>query len=89
MYVRVSIDGRPFIYCPLVYVDGDAPLAMGREVLGFPKKIAQIEATAAPSGPAIFTVERPARKRLLTVTFTADKQRLPRSLTFSDRLPSV
>ena len=73
MYVRVSIDGRPFMYCPLVYVDGDAPLAMGREVLGFPKKIARIETAAEPSGPAIFTVERPARKRLLTVTFTADR----------------
>ena len=77
MYVRVAIDGRPYMYCPLVYVNGDAPLAMGREVLGFPKKIAHIEHALARSGPAIFTVERPARKRLLTVTFTADRAASP------------
>lgn len=77
MYVRVSIEGRPFMYSPLTYVDGDAPLAMGREVLGFPKKFAKLEKSVAPSGPVIFTVERPARKRLVTVTFTPDRAASP------------
>lgn len=77
MYVRVAIDRRPFMYCALAYVDGDAPLAMGREVVGFPKKLAVIETSTAPSGPVIFTVERPARKRLLTVTFSADRAATP------------
>lgn len=77
MYVRVSIEGRPFMFCPLTYVTGDAPLAMGREVLGFPKKIARIEVETAPSGPVLFTLERPDRKRLLTVTFTADRAASP------------
>ena len=77
MYVRTSIAGRSFMYCPLVYVNGDAPLAMGREVLGFPKKLAQIELVTAPSGPTIFTVERPLRKRLLTITFQPDRAASP------------
>ena len=77
MYVRVAIAGRAFMYCPLVYVNSDAPLAMGREVLGFPKKLAQIELDMATSGPTLFTVERPARKRLLTVTFTQDMAAAP------------
>ena len=72
MYVRCLIDARPFMHCVLAYVDGDAPMAMGREVIGFPKKLASFETATTPSGPAIFTVERPLRKRLLTVTFTAD-----------------
>jgi acetoacetate decarboxylase len=78
MYVRVAIGGRPFMYCALAYVDGDAPLAMGREVLGFPKKLAKIELERLPSGPVIFTVERPARKRLLTMSFTADRAADPK-----------
>ncbi len=77
MYVRVVIDGRPFMHCVLAYVDGDAPLVMGREVIGFPKKLACIDASTAPSAPALFTVERPARKRLLTVTFNADRAASP------------
>jgi acetoacetate decarboxylase len=31
------------MFCPLIYVDSDAALCAGREIWGFPKKLAQIE----------------------------------------------
>jgi len=35
-----GVDG---MFCPLIYVDSDAALCAGREVWGFPKKLANIE----------------------------------------------
>lgn len=35
-----GVDG---VFCPLIYVDSDAALCAGREVWGFPKKLADIE----------------------------------------------
>jgi acetoacetate decarboxylase len=35
--------GAPGMFCPLIYVDADAALCAGREIWGFPKKLAHIE----------------------------------------------
>lgn len=35
--------GRPAAHCPFMLVDDDASLIMGRELLGFPKKMGQID----------------------------------------------
>lgn len=43
--VLASVDrnGTPGMFCPLIYVDSDAALCAGREIWGFPKKLAHIE----------------------------------------------
>ncbi|HUY23336.1 MAG TPA: acetoacetate decarboxylase family protein [Acidimicrobiales bacterium] len=35
-------NGAPGMFCPLIYVDSDAALCAGREIWGFPKKLAHI-----------------------------------------------
>lgn len=41
--VGCSWQGTFGLYCPFIYVDSDAALAAGREIWGFPKKIADID----------------------------------------------
>ena len=36
-------NGRPYSYCPYIWVDTDEALASGRELLGFPKKLATFD----------------------------------------------
>jgi acetoacetate decarboxylase len=40
--VGVNYKGRAGLFCPLIWVDSDAALAAGREIWGFPKKMANI-----------------------------------------------
>jgi acetoacetate decarboxylase len=52
--VEVVFDGKPFNYCPYIFVDNDAALARGW-TQGFPKKLGSIYQTrtfAAPSAAA-------------------------------------
>ena len=53
-------------------------MAAGRELWGWPKKLADCRFEAGGSGPGdrdgiLFTTERPAGKRLLTVTMTPER----------------
>jgi acetoacetate decarboxylase len=78
MLIRVSFEGEPYTFCPFIYVDNDAALACGRELWGFPKKFAKMAYhRPAPDLPfceqMMFTVERPAGKRLLTVTMNPER----------------
>jgi acetoacetate decarboxylase len=78
MLIRVSFEGEPYTFCPFIYVDNDAALACGRELWGFPKKFASMgyssPAGGSPFGEQMmFTVERPAGKRLLTVTMNPER----------------
>jgi acetoacetate decarboxylase len=78
MLIRVSFEGEPYTFCPFIYVDNDAALACGRELWGFPKKFAAMSyaspAAGSPFGEQLmFTVERPAGKRLLTVTMNPER----------------
>ncbi len=64
--VPVRVDGMAGNYVPYIYVTTDEALIAGREIAGFPKKIAQIEwdrvdgrirGSVARWGKTIFTVE--------------------------------
>ncbi|MCP3397204.1 MULTISPECIES: acetoacetate decarboxylase family protein [unclassified Bradyrhizobium] len=64
--------GETGFYIPYIYVTAnDAALASGREALGAPKKFAHIALTRE-SGLIQGTLERPAGKRLLTITAQPD-----------------
>ena len=87
MLVRVSFEGEPYTFCPFIYVDNDAALACGRELWGFPKKLARMgyarPAAGEPFGEQMmFTVERPAGKRLLTVTMNPERLAAPEEVSF-------
>ena len=41
--VSSSFNGIDGLYCPLIYVDSDVALCAGREIWGFPKKMAEID----------------------------------------------
>ncbi|MCL4443890.1 MAG: acetoacetate decarboxylase family protein [Actinobacteria bacterium] len=41
--VGVMRNGNPALYCPLIYVTSDTALCAGREIWGFPKKLAVID----------------------------------------------
>ncbi len=65
--IRCAFDGVPHSYIAHIVVDTVPPLVGGREIWGFPKKIAHItfeEEQELVSG----TVERPAGVRLVTAT---------------------
>lgn len=44
--VPVEADGRRLLYSPYLLLDGDAPLAGGREVWGIPKKLGAVDLDA-------------------------------------------
>ena len=64
--------GEVGYYIPYIYVTtNDAALAAGREFLGAPKKLAKIE-LIREGGLIQGTLERPAGKRLITLTIQPD-----------------
>lgn len=78
MLVRVKLDGVGYSYCPFIYVDAEAPMAAGREVWGWPKKFANLDFQFGGSGMGyreqfMYTVERPAGKRILTVNMAPER----------------
>lgn len=80
--VRVSFAGEAYLYTPLIYVDAEAPLAAGREIWGWPKKLADIGFSFGGAGSTgyreqfLFTLERPTGKRLLTITMSPERPAL-------------
>ena len=54
-FVTVNFGGASYAYCPFLYVTNDASLIAGREPLGYPKLIADID----------FTPKREARDSLI------------------------
>jgi acetoacetate decarboxylase len=75
--VAVTFEGERYDYAPFVYVDGEVPMAAGRELWGAPKKLGAMElsygASAAGREQYLFTLERPAAKRLMTITMTPQR----------------
>ncbi len=49
--VPVAHEGREMLYAPYLLLDGDAPMAGGREVWGIPKKLGTVEID--PEGAAV------------------------------------
>jgi len=41
--LKANYRGQPVTYCPFVWVDTDEALCAGREIWGYPKKLAQID----------------------------------------------
>jgi acetoacetate decarboxylase len=76
--VRVDFEGDTYLYCPLIYTDAEAPMAAGREIWGWCKKMADLRLVNGGDGPGFremmqFEMERPTGKRLCTVTFSPEK----------------
>jgi acetoacetate decarboxylase len=78
MIIQAEFEGETYLYCPFIYLDADAPMAAGREVWGWPKKLAECKFDMGGPGPGFregisFTTERPTGKRLLTVTMNPER----------------
>jgi acetoacetate decarboxylase len=83
-YILVRVCGhgdRPYYFLPLIFTDNEAPLAAGRELWGYPKKLARMTwdwGGAAKGGAMgeqmIFSVNRPASTPLFTAVFTPERQ---------------
>ena len=85
LLVRVSFEGEGFSYCPFIYVDAEAPMAAGREIWGWPKKFADLKFEFGGKGVGyreqfVYTVERPAGKRILTVNMMPERPADPAEL---------
>jgi acetoacetate decarboxylase len=77
--VRVVVDGVRYWYQPVIFTDSEVPLAAGREVWGFAKKLAVMSwdwGGASRGGTRneqlLFTVERPAGQRIMTFTMAPE-----------------
>jgi acetoacetate decarboxylase len=42
LFLHAEVVGRPVLHCPWMIVDDDAALILGRELLGYPKKLGEI-----------------------------------------------
>jgi len=76
--IRVNFKGGTYLYQPFIFTDSDSPLAAGREIWGYAKKLAVMKRHQGggdmPFGEQMaFTVERPAGKRIMTVTLACDR----------------
>ena len=72
--LAVEFNGEPYRYCPYIFVSAvegclapDAAMAMGRELMGTPKKIAHIS-VQRHADQLVMTVERPLGTELLTLS---------------------
>jgi acetoacetate decarboxylase len=79
IFVRVTLDGARYWYQPLIFTDSEPPLTAGREIWGFPKKLATM-AWSTEAEQLIFTVERPVGKRIMTFTLSLDRLAQPTEL---------
>ncbi len=73
-------DGEPLLYAAHLYVTTDVAMAAGREIAGFPKKLAAIE---FQDGPTISSsLQRPSGQPLASASFTpqGDPIDVPRSV---------
>ncbi|GAB4324004.1 MAG: acetoacetate decarboxylase [Dehalococcoidia bacterium] len=70
--IRCALDGVPHSYVAHIVVDTVPPLVGGREIWGFPKKIASI-ALDEDDELLVGAVERPAGVRLATATMRPER----------------
>jgi acetoacetate decarboxylase len=79
IFVRVTMGDERYWYQPLIFTNSEPPLTAGREIWGFPKKLATM-AWNMSAEQLIFTVERPAGKRIMTFTLSIDRLADPSEL---------
>ncbi len=72
LFIDVLFKGKPFQYAAFLYVTTDAAMAAGREMGGYPKKIAKIEFLPGPARTGV--LERPAGLRLCSGTMRPEQQ---------------
>jgi acetoacetate decarboxylase len=65
-------DGKPLTYIQQIFVDTEPPMLAGREVWGFPKKLATI-GFSRDRDMIVGTLERPAGVRLATVVMRPEQ----------------
>lgn len=78
LVVRVEVAGERFWYQPVIVTDSEAPMAAGRELWGYGKKLAAISWSGSDAGEPgseqlAMTVERPRGVRLMTLTFQPER----------------
>ncbi len=76
--IRVVFGGQVYLYQPFIFCDNEIPLAAGREIWGFAKKLAVMEhnwgTPTSPFGEQLhFTVERPATRRIMTASIHPER----------------
>lgn len=71
---------RHFWYLPLIFTDNEAPLAAGRELWGYPKKLAKLDwdwggsRLGQPTNEILrFSAERPSGLTLFTAAFAPER----------------
>lgn len=65
-------DGKPLTYIQQIFVDTEPPMLAGREVWGFPKKLATI-GFARDRDMVVGTLERPVGVRLVTIVMRPEQ----------------
>jgi acetoacetate decarboxylase len=75
LFLDVFWNGRPLQFAAFLYVTTDAAMAAGREMGGYPKKIARIEFLSGPDHAAV--MERPAGLRICTGTMRPEERQIP------------
>jgi acetoacetate decarboxylase len=78
LVVRVEVAGERFWYQPVIVTDAEAPMAAGREVWGYGKKLAHLTWSGqGVGGPGteqlVMTVERPRGVRLMTLSMLPER----------------
>lgn len=81
-FVRVTAFGGTFMYSPLMYADGEAAIAAGRELWGFAKKAAQMGLTDH-GGEWRFSAERHT-ERIAHLRFEPQERRTPDEMALVD-----
>ena len=76
--VRVVVGDERFWYQPVIVTDAEAPMAAGREVWGYGKKLAHLTWSGQDAGgpgteQLVMTVDRPAGVRLMTLSMAPDR----------------
>jgi len=75
LFLDVVFKGRPLQFGAFLYVTTDAAMAAGREMGGYPKKIARIEFLPGPDQTAV--MERPSGLRICTGTMRPEQRKIP------------
>jgi acetoacetate decarboxylase len=75
LYLDVVFKGQPFQFAAFLYVTTDSAMAAGREMGGYPKKIARIAFLPGPARTAV--MERPSGLRICTGTMRPEERMFP------------
>lgn len=83
--IRASFGGVTYLYQPFIVVDNEAPMAAGREIWGYSKKLAVMRrdwhgGMSLYGEQMLFTVERPPGLPIMTVSMACDRLADPGSL---------